>query len=1074
LSILHAISGCDNTERRADVVFVHGLGGDAFDSWRHGKDESTSWPRWLGREFPQAGVWSIGYAASPTKWTRFLGWCSEHRRDAGQGMALPDRALQVLDSMVQRGLGERPIFFICHSLGGLLVKQILRKSADDSDGRLGKVFAQTRAVLFLATPHAGAALASLAGAFRTVFHATVTVQDLEAHDAHLRDLFDWYRNHAGRAGIRTTSYFELRKTKGITIVNPTSAHPGIGADPVGLDEDHISIAKPRSKDSQVYRAANQMLRDNVLALEAEKPGGAAIQDHGLASDLLQALHGQPEAASERSKPISSASTMEAGAAVRRSMVNGLTVRGQNDDTEMSPGSIGTQETRKDIHVGLQLFSGRRVGMLLAGGLALGLAIVGVTYVRNKPLRDSRRLATEALAHDELDLAALLSIHAFQTAPTFEARRSLLEIGQRDPKMITSLPHSSGLRSAVFSPDRSTLASATEDGGVYVWNVTRYPVTPELLRGHEGTVYGVAFRPPNGEILASGGADRTVRLWNVKTGEQIGPPLLGHNARVSSVVFTPDGKRLVSADLDGVVLLWDVNTRSRLGEPVQVITGAILSASLGRDGQTLALAGDNGSLLFWDLATKKVVRRLPGHNGQVTSLAFSRDGTKLASAGADKTVRLWAVDSGQPIGEPLEGHTGSVRGVAFSPDGNTLASVAEDRAVILWDVREGKRLGQPLRGHSGAILSVMFNWDGKTIASASADKTVRLWSTGEDRSGGGLVDGHEGFVESVAFSSDGEKLASASDDKTVRLWDVTTRQPLGKPLRGHTDIVYSVALSTDKTTLASGSKDGTVRLWDVASGDPIGEPLAGHTNAVYAVAFSPDGKRLASASQDRTVRLWDVAKRAPLGAPLEGHGKAVYALAFSPNGETLASASADHSIILWDVATGKAAGTLEGHSGRVGGVAFSPDGRWLASAGADKNVVLWEVQSRKMSGKPLQGHTNTVNSVAFNSDGNILASAGIDQRVRLWDVASGQFLGELTGHQGAVLGLAFSAQGKLASASADKTIRLWDVDPASWIDRACKRANRNLSMAEFQNYVGRHVAYTKACSELPPGEGAPAN
>ena len=283
MSQLRAISGCEQGERKADVVFIHGLGGDAFTTWRHGEDDSTSWPHWLGREFPDVGVWSLGYAASPTKWTRLLGLFSERRRDAGHGVALPDRALQVLDLMAQRGLGDRPLCFICHSLGGLVAKQILRTSAEAVDTRLKNVFTSTRAVLFLATPHAGAALASLADTFRTVFGATVTIEDLRAHDAHLRELLNWYRNHAAAAGIETATYYELRSFKGVIIVNPTSAHPGVGVDPVGLDEDHISIAKPRDRDAQVCGAARGLLRSFVLA---RRPAPAVVPPTVPAGDLV--------------------------------------------------------------------------------------------------------------------------------------------------------------------------------------------------------------------------------------------------------------------------------------------------------------------------------------------------------------------------------------------------------------------------------------------------------------------------------------------------------------------------------------------------------------------------------------------------------------------------------------------------------------------------------------------------------------------------------------------------------------------------------------------------------------------
>ncbi len=229
-------------------------------------------------------MWSAGYAASASKWGRVQGWFTNDR-DAGHGMALPDRALQMLDLMGQQGIGQRPLFFICHSLGGLLAKQILRKSADSP--RAQSFFQNTRAVMFLATPHAGSSLASLADSFRDVFGPTVTLQGLQAHDAHLSDLYDWYRNHADAASIETATYYEQRSWNGATIVNRTSARCGAGRDAVPQDEDHLSIAKPREKIAQVCLAASELLQKYVLA---ERALAAVASPAGPAPPIAVTVH----------------------------------------------------------------------------------------------------------------------------------------------------------------------------------------------------------------------------------------------------------------------------------------------------------------------------------------------------------------------------------------------------------------------------------------------------------------------------------------------------------------------------------------------------------------------------------------------------------------------------------------------------------------------------------------------------------------------------------------------------------------------------------------------------------------
>jgi hypothetical protein len=281
---LYGISeACQDEHRKADVVFIHGLGGDAFGTWRHGEGDDTSWPHWLAENSPDIGVWSLEHAADPSKPLGLLaGLFGKGGRDAGQGMSLPDRAGQILDLMrLDRHFrGERPIVFVCHSLGGLLAKQILRQ-AHDNAGNTGteSISRRTAGVLFLATPHNGAGLATLADKFAAICGPTASLEALKAHDPHLRNLYNWYRNHAPRLGIETETYYEGHDVFGLRIVDETSSQPGVGPDAVMLDEDHLSIAKPREPDAQVCQALEEMLRKvartDPSSAAGAKPSGAS-------------------------------------------------------------------------------------------------------------------------------------------------------------------------------------------------------------------------------------------------------------------------------------------------------------------------------------------------------------------------------------------------------------------------------------------------------------------------------------------------------------------------------------------------------------------------------------------------------------------------------------------------------------------------------------------------------------------------------------------------------------------------------------------------------------------------------
>lgn len=244
---LHKIIGCEENARAADIIFIHGLDGDAISTWQANNDSANFWPRWLGEELPNIGVWSLGYAVSSTAWK-------------GNSMPLADRAINVLDQLELEDIGARPIVFICHSLGGLLAKQMLRHAYDSGAQDYQRIAKQTKAIVFLSTPHSGSNIANWVQHIGGLLRTSVSIEELEAHNPRLRELNTWFRNHKQLSEIKIQVYCEKIAIKGLLVVDESSADPGIkGVIPVPMDEDHITICKLKDKNSQIYKRVKKII-----------------------------------------------------------------------------------------------------------------------------------------------------------------------------------------------------------------------------------------------------------------------------------------------------------------------------------------------------------------------------------------------------------------------------------------------------------------------------------------------------------------------------------------------------------------------------------------------------------------------------------------------------------------------------------------------------------------------------------------------------------------------------------------------------------------------------------------------
>jgi WD40 repeat protein len=578
------------------------------------------------------------------------------------------------------------------------------------------------------------------------------------------------------------------------------------------------------------------------------------------------------------------------------------------------------------------------------------------------------------------------------------------------------------------------------------------VEPLILR--DKTEVNSLMFSPNGERLASAGADGTVKIWNSKTGKVI-QPFNAHNGFVSSVAFHPDGKHLASVGADKQVKVWDLATGDQVfaapSDSVHV-SGTAYAAAFSPDGRQLA-AGSDGDVTVWDWRNRQLLHAFAGQEKHHRiSVAFSRDGRRLASGNWVGSVKLWDAEAG---GEPLctfpkcREVRAPVSALAFNSDGGRLATASFDRRLDVWDTTTGGRLYT--LPHSGLVLCVAFSPDGRRLASAGEDKTVRVWDATTYREVLSLR-GHTGACGCLAFSPDGRRLASASEDRTIRVWDAT-------PLQGHegqetltlpdSNEIWSLAVSPNGQKIASAGWAMPPKVWDAQTGQGSVE-FPGHREIVFCVVWQPDGKRIAAAGANGalfTVKVWDAQTRQELFTLPKHPGRSeFYAVAYSTDGRYLVTGRQDSTVQVWDAGTGEEVHTLGTHRRMIRGVVFSPDGKHLASVSGDGEVKLWDATrlDQKQEARPTLSAwaPGAYLNVAFSPDGRRLVTGGEGNTVKIWDVQTGQELETLRGHTGDVCAVAFSPDGRwLATAGEDTTVRIWDA--ATWKPQYTLRGHTGL-------------------------------
>lgn len=370
-----------------------------------------------------------------------------------------------------------------------------------------------------------------------------------------------------------------------------------------------------------------------------------------------------------------------------------------------------------------------------------------------------------------DLQRLIDPHAPQLATPVNTLVSTKRDGFKHPQKLVAIAAVTGIvalgaiASGYYLLRPSTPTSEQKQYSLFKTNKPNAFTKVWLVKtlsAHSQPVWSTAISA-NGQILASGSQDNSIKVWDLNSG-QILYTLLGHNDTVRSLAISADGRILASGSGDSTIKLWNLQT-GKLFATLSGHSSPVWSVAIARDGQTLISACEDGTINIRNLRTGGLREIKSGHSSRIFSVALSPDEQSLATGSKDKTIKIWNLSTGKLL-RTINGHSDAVRDVVFSPDGQKLASASWDKTIKIWQLQTGKQL-QTLTGHSDRVVSIAFSADGQSLASAGIDKTIKLWDvqTGKILQN---LSAHSDWVLSLA-SDRGHTLVSSSKDNTIKIW-----------------------------------------------------------------------------------------------------------------------------------------------------------------------------------------------------------------------------------------------------------------------------------------------------------------
>lgn len=665
-----------------------------------------------------------------------------------------------------------------------------------------------------------------------------------------------------------------------------------------------------------------------------------------------------------------------------------------------------------------------------------------------------RVGHQCLAADHAVLQSLASFGskehpqhaAWQVAKALTGAGYLLH-GLKTPADIASTLTVALLREQPSSDSAEPLrqiAADTEDSFHILWtHADQQPTSADGTHGHVGAVVSVTA---NESLVASGGEDGAVRLWELN-GRRLVRLLRGHTGWVFATALSADGEIVASAGEDGVIRLW----RTHTGEPMGALTGhtrRIRGLAFASSGKTLVSGAEDGRVWAWDVERLALLRAMDTPGCPVWSVSIGCANTVVAAGGEDEFVRLYELDTGQLLDEKAA-HRDWVRSVHFAPEVPLFASGSGDRSVRIWSAAD-RRL-TPVRRIDltpARVRCVALSERGDLVVSASEDAKIHAF-TADGPAGEQQMPPGVDWIRSVALTRD-RTVVAGCEDGGLRLW-TTTGQVRPSTLGSGSNTVWSTQFADNGRLALLGHGNGLIEARDAVSAAPIRRLSAG-PGRVWSLAAGED--QVAAACGDGSVRVWSLRDES-WTLQLNAEAARTWAVAIAPSASRLAASAGDGRIRVWTVPSGDLLWEHDAKAGRVRSIAFDESGETLAACGGDGSVLLWHASTGELRGE-FANPAGWARTVTIDTPGARLAVGSGVGDIYVRDLASDRFIAHLVGHTGRILLLGFTEDpDRLVSAAADGTVRIWSLSKQRQMAQV--RIDASLQCGAFDIDSGRLLA-----------------